>query len=398
MTTDIPYYSPHLTLTRIIKAIFVRNAEELCMNYFREYTGKKYILLTNSCRTALYLTYKALGQGKKVIASPLICKTALEPILKSNNEIEFVDVDMNTFNIDINKLPQKISDDVLGIQVTYLGGTPADMNKLVEYASKNNIYLIEDCAQGFGSRFNNNNLGTFGDVACYSLIKTAFGISDGVFATNNQALYEKVLKTYKELKKPHLILDVYRLFRATIDTYRYKSAFFKRLYKTLQTARPDKVKTKDSLVLAKPTTLSMKVFASIIPILTDIHNKRYTVAKDIVSALDETFKTNINVNYTVPTKLFIYSKKISSLLDIPYMRRKGIQTMHLQQKYDSIYQDSINDPIWDSIKNKLDQYPIFAELHDHLISLPLFENITKKDIQYIVQQINNCNNEKENLV
>ena len=102
MTTDIPYYSPHLTLTRIIKAIFVRNAEELCMNYFREYTGKKYILLTNSCRTALYLTYKALGQGKKVIASPLICKTALEPILKSNNEIEFVDVDMNTFNIDIN--------------------------------------------------------------------------------------------------------------------------------------------------------------------------------------------------------------------------------------------------------------------------------------------------------
>ena len=398
MTTDIPYYSPHLTLTRVIKAIFVRNAEELCMNYFREYTGKKYILLTNSCRTALYLTYKALGQGKKVIASPLICKTALEPILKSNNEIEFVDVDMNTFNIDINKLPQKISDDVLGIQVTYLGGTPADMNKLVEYASKNNIYLIEDCAQGFGSRFNNNNLGTFGDVACYSLIKTAYGISGGVLATNNKALYDEVLNIYTELKKPNLILDIYRLFRSTIDTYRYKSAFFKKLYQTLQNARPNKIKNKDSLVLTKPTTLSMKVFASIIPILTDIHNKRYTVAKDIVSALDETFKTNINVPHTIPTKLFIYSKDISSISDISTMRGNGIQTMHLQQKYDSIYQDSINDPVWRSVKNILNQYPIFAELHDHMISVPLLENMTKNDIQYIVQQINKCNNEKENLV
>ena len=142
----------------------------------------------------------------------------------------------------------------------------------------------------------------------------------------------------------------------------------------------------------------MKVFASIIPILTDIHNKRYTVAKDIVSALDETLKTNINVPHTIPTKLFIYSKDISSISDIPTMRGKGIQTMHLQQKYDSIYQDSINDPVWRSVKNILNQYPIFAELHDHMISVPLLENMTKNDIQYIVQQINKCNNEKENLV
>lgn len=397
MTIDIPYYSPQLTFKRFLKVIFMRNAEELCLNYFREYTGKKYILFTNSCRTALYLTYKALGVGKKVIASPLICKAALEPIVQSNNMIEFVDVDMSSFNIDINRLPSKVSDDILAIQVTYLGGSPVDMNQLVEYTSINNIYLIEDCAQGFGSRYNNTNLGTFGDVACYSLIKTAYGISGGVLATDNKALYDEVLKIYNGLKKSHLILDIYRLFRSMLDTYRYKSTFFKKMYKTLQTARPNRIKTKDSLVLAKPTILSMKVFASIIPILTDIHNKRFSVAIDIINALDETFKTNINDN-TIPTKLFIYSKCISSISDVLIMRGKGIQTMHLQQKYDSTYQDSINDPIWNSLKNKLNQYPVFAELHDHLISLPLFENMTKNDIQYIVQQINKCNNEKENLV
>lgn len=397
MRPHIPYYSPQLNFTRVLKAFFTRNAEEQCINFFREYTGKKYILLTNSCRTALYLTYKALGENKKVVASPLICKTALEPIVKSNNTIEFIDIDLQTFNIDIDKLSQYDSNDIFAIHTTYFGGTPLDMYKLTQYAKKNNVLIIEDCAQGFGSKFNGENIGSFGDVACFSLIKTAYGISGGVLATNNKSLYEKVLKIQEGFKKPNLILDIYRLFRSIIDTYRYTSGFFESLYNRLQDSRPSKIKNKESLVLAKPTILSMKVFASIIPLLDKIHTERVAIAKEIVDGLDKSLLTNMKYE-TVPTKLFVYHKNISSITDINAVRGLGIQAMHLQQKHDSVYQDSHNDPMWSYLNDKSEQYPIYFDVHDHLISIPLLENITKHDIKYIVQQINTLNDEKENMV
>ena len=271
------------------------------------------------------------------------------------------------------------------------------MYKLTQYAKKNNVLIIEDCAQGFGSKFNGENIGSFGDVACFSLIKTAYGISGGVLATNNKSLYEKVLKIQEGLKKPNLILDIYRLFRSIIDTYRYTSRFFESLYNRLQDSRPSKIKNKESLVLAKPTILSMKVFASIIPLLDKIHTKRIAISKEIVNGLDKALITNMKYE-TVPTKLFVYHKNISSITDINALRKLGIQAMHLQQKHDSVYQDSHNDSIWSCLNDKSEQYPIYFEVHDHLISIPLLENITKHDIKYIVQQINTLNDEKENMV
>ena len=105
-----------------------------------------------------------------------------------------VDIDKNTFTLNLEIVKKCVTNKTKCILHVSLNNRYVNMDELVEYCKVNNYYLIEDAAQSLGCRINGKNLGTFGDIGCYSLsspkiISTGQG---GILVTNNDKLANKI--------------------------------------------------------------------------------------------------------------------------------------------------------------------------------------------------------------
>jgi CDP-6-deoxy-D-xylo-4-hexulose-3-dehydrase len=106
--------------------------------------------------------------GDEVII-PVVCwSTSLWPIVQFGLKPVFVDIDPNNLNIDIEKLKKAITKKTKAIFCVHVLGVSADMFKIIEIAKNNNLIIIEDTCESFGSKYNNKLLGTFGDVSTFS--------------------------------------------------------------------------------------------------------------------------------------------------------------------------------------------------------------------------------------
>ena len=146
---------------------------------------------------ALYLAIKSLGigPGDKVITTPMSYIASTSSIYLAGATPIFVDVD-ESLNISPSAINQVNDPDVKAILVVHLGGNPAEMVAILEIAKKKSLFVIEDCAQAFGTDFNERKLGTYGDVNAFSFhplkILGAFGDAGGI-STNNEKLAKKII-------------------------------------------------------------------------------------------------------------------------------------------------------------------------------------------------------------
>ncbi|NME83741.1 DegT/DnrJ/EryC1/StrS family aminotransferase [Clostridium sp. SM-530-WT-3G] len=119
---------------------------------------------------ALMLALKAIGigQGDEVIVpSNTYIATALAVTYVGAKPI-FVEPDINTFNLDPNKIESSISQKTKAIIPVHLYGQPCDMTSIMEIANKYNLFVVEDCAQAHGATFMGKRVGSFGDVSGFS--------------------------------------------------------------------------------------------------------------------------------------------------------------------------------------------------------------------------------------
>ena len=79
-----------------------------------------------------------------------------------------VDADKDTYNINPDLIEEKITDKTVGIVLAHTLGNPFSLNKITELKEKYNLFLMEDMCDGFGSKYNNKPIGTFGDVSTLS--------------------------------------------------------------------------------------------------------------------------------------------------------------------------------------------------------------------------------------
>jgi len=159
------------------KKITISKITEKFEKYFAKKIGSKYALMTNSGSSANLLAVSALTNplNKKKIHSgdeviiPAVCwSTSLWPIIQNNLKPIFVDVEKNTFNIDISKIEKKITKKTKAIMLVHVLGTSTQMDKLMKLANKYKLDLIEDTCESLGTTFLNKKLGTFGKFGTYS--------------------------------------------------------------------------------------------------------------------------------------------------------------------------------------------------------------------------------------
>jgi dTDP-4-amino-4,6-dideoxygalactose transaminase len=156
---------------------------------FGEYVGTEHCIVCNSGTDALYLALRAhnIGPGDEVITSPFTFIATAEAISAVGATPVFVDIDPDTFNIDVAKIEAAIGDRTRAIMPVHLFGRPVDMGPIMDLAARYDLTVIEDCAQATGAEWMGQQVGRIGQVGCFSFFptKNLGGCGDGGALTTN---------------------------------------------------------------------------------------------------------------------------------------------------------------------------------------------------------------------
>lgn len=162
-----------------------------------EFTGAKYAIGVANGTDALHLTLEAYGieEGDEVITTPFTFFATAEVISQVGATPIFVDIDKDTYNIDVNKIEEKITDKTKAIMPVHIFGQPADMDKIMDIAEKHNLIVIEDACQAIGSSYKGKEIGSIGHAGCFSFFPTknlgCYG-DGGMIVTNDEEIAEKL--------------------------------------------------------------------------------------------------------------------------------------------------------------------------------------------------------------
>lgn len=146
-----------------------RKAVKQAEQWFCDFFSVSDAVSFNSARSALLGILKsfAIGGGDEVLLQAFTCVAVPNSVLWAGAKPVFVDIDA-AFNFDVRDAETKLSRHTRAIIVQHTFGIPANMNRIVAFAKKHGLYLIEDCAHSLGATYEGKKLGSFGDAAFFS--------------------------------------------------------------------------------------------------------------------------------------------------------------------------------------------------------------------------------------
>jgi dTDP-4-amino-4,6-dideoxygalactose transaminase len=175
-----------------------------------DYLGVKHTIGVASGTDALHLALAAagIGKGDEVITTPFTFIATAEAIAYVGATPVFVDINKDTFNIDLAQVKAAINDKTRAVIPVHLFGQPVDMPTLKKLCEAYNLKIIEDCAQSFGAHINGQQTGSFGDAGAFSFFPSknlgCYG-DGGLISTNSDKMAEdiKVLRNHGSTRQYH---------------------------------------------------------------------------------------------------------------------------------------------------------------------------------------------------
>ena len=318
---------------------------------FAEFCSSSYCVGVNSGTDALRFALMAtgVGSGDEVITVPNTFIATTEAISQVGAKPVFVDIYSDTCNMDVSKIENTISESTKAIIPVHLYGQAADMDPILEIAKSNNIAVIEDACQAHGANYKNSKAGSMGAVGCFSFYPGknlgAFG-EGGAIVTQDEVIAQKIrmIRDHGQQKKYFHDLEGYngRLDAIQAGVLRIK---LKRLGGWNKSRRENAAYYNELLSeISSITLLTEAEFADSVYHL-------YVILVDDRDGLQK----------------YLDTKGIATGLHYPL-------PLHLQKAYDSLGH------------NKGD-FPITENIADRLLSLPMFPELTREQIEYVVDSI-----------
>ncbi len=318
---------------------------------FAAYNGSKYALGVANGLDALVLACRAvgIGEGDEVLVQGNTYIATVMGITRNGAKPVFVEPDQY-HQIDVTKLEEALTPKTKAVMVVHLYGHAADMKPVVDFCKKHNLKLIEDCAQSHGSKVEGKMTGTFGDVGCFSFYPSknlgCFG-DGGAIITDNEEIYNKIkmLRNYGSSKRYYF----------------------------------DEVGLNSRLDEIQAALLSVRLKH-----LDELTNERYEIAdyylKNIKNDKIDLPKTREGAG-NVYHQFVIRCKTRDDL--IKYLDEKGVGTIihypvppHLSACYENL-------------GYKKGDLPITEELADTVLSIPMYNGITKEEQDRVIEALNN---------
>lgn len=319
---------------------------------FAEYCDSKYCVGVGNGLDALFLVLKALNikEGDEVIVpSNTYIATALAVTYTGATPV-FVEPDIKTFNIDPTKIEDVITERTKAIMPVHLYGQACDMNPIMEIAKKHNLYVVEDCAQAHGAKYNGKVIGSFGDAAGFSFYpgKNLGALGDaGATVTNSEELAKKVraLGNYGSDYKYH---HIYQGNNSRLDE------------------------------------LQAAFLAAKLPHLDKVNVERRKIADKYLKGIKN---TEVILPY-VPT----YAEPVWHIFGVRCNRRNELEKYLNDAGIGTNKHYPIPMHLQDCYKNlgfKKGDFPIAEEISETELSIPMYYGMTDDEIQYVIDTINN---------
>ncbi len=171
-------------------------------NNFKNHVGSKYSISVNSGTDALLLSLISLGikKGDQIIIPSFTFFATVECIMQLGAIPIFVDINLETYTVDINDFERKMNKKIKAVIPVHLFGNNSNINDIKKICNKYQVKIVEDVAQAFGSKTKNNKaLGSVGDLGAFSFFpsKTLGGIGDGGCITTDNYSYFKQIRKLK---------------------------------------------------------------------------------------------------------------------------------------------------------------------------------------------------------
>lgn len=318
---------------------------------FAKYCHCKYCVGVGNGLDALMLVLRAMNIGEDdevIVPSNTYIATALAVTYVGATPV-FVEPDIRTYNIDPSKIEERITAKTKAIMPVHLFGQACDMDAIMEIARKNNLYVIEDCAQAHGATYKGKVIGSFGDAAGFSFYpgKNLGALGDaGAVVTNNKELAEKVrtLGNYGSDYKYH---HIHKGVNSRLDE------------------------------------LQAAFLAAKLPLMDKINENRRSIATKYLQGMHNpvielpyVMQENVHVWHVFAVRCHRRDELAA------YLEAKGIATnkhypipMHLQECYIDL----------GIAKGRL---PIAEEISTTELSIPMYYGMTDEEIQYVIDCIN----------
>jgi dTDP-4-amino-4,6-dideoxygalactose transaminase len=338
------------------KGIFIMGPEVQSFEQeFSSYIKVDHAVSVASGTDALHLALIAcdIKPGDEVITTPFTAPATTEVIKHCGATPKFVDIDVKTYNIDPSKIEKKVSRKTKAIIPVHLYGQACDMDTIMKIARKYKIKVIEDCAQAVGTEYKGMKVGSLGHVGCFSFFPAnnlgAYG-DGGMVVTRDEQIAEKVrvLRLHGSPEPYRYTVDGYnsRLDALQAAILRVKLRYINEWI----SQRNEKAIFYDQLLT--------KIEGISIPYKQEGNRHSYNYYTIYVSG-----------NKQWRDKLLIYLKNqgIHAVVFYP-------NSLHLQEPYSHL-------------KHKKDEFSVSEWYQDRVISLPIYPEITEKQLKQVVDEI-----------
>jgi perosamine synthetase len=165
---------------------------------FGEFTKADHAVSVSSCTAGLHLAYfsKGIKEGDEVIVPAQTHTATAHAVEYVGAKPVFVDAELTTGNIDLDKIEEAITSNTKAISVVHYLGMPVDMERVCAIAKKHDLFVVEDCALSVGGTFKKIHTGLWGDIGCFSFypVKHMTTAEGGMCITKHEDLAEQITK------------------------------------------------------------------------------------------------------------------------------------------------------------------------------------------------------------
>lgn len=315
------------------------------------YTGAKYACMVNNGTVSLFIALQALGigEGDEVIVPNFTMIASANAVVLAGAKPVLVDVNYENLSIDLRIAQKALTTKTKALMYVSINGRSSNMEEVVSFCKKNNLYLVEDAAQSLGSKWNNKHFGTYGEIGSFSfsspkIITTGQG---GALVTNSEVLIKKIrqIKDFGRIKSgvdEHVILG-----------YNFK-------FTDLQAV----------IGIEQMKKLPMRV---------NRKKEIYNLYVKVLSQLPQIQFIPTNLGDTSPWLIDVLAEKrdelIEFLLENQIGSRKFYPPLHTQAPYSS----------WSEYKNK--HFPMSEKVSQKGLWLPSASSLTDKEILHVCEII-----------
>jgi dTDP-4-amino-4,6-dideoxygalactose transaminase len=169
---------------------------------FASYCGARHGIAANSGTSALHLALLAagIGAGDEVITVPFTFVATVAAIIYAGGRPVFLDIDPRSYTMDVPQIERAITKRTKAILPVHLYGQPADMDPILEIASRNHLVVIEDAAQAHGAEYKGRRAGSIGDLGCFSFYptKNLGACGEGGMVVTNRPEYDRAIRLLRD--------------------------------------------------------------------------------------------------------------------------------------------------------------------------------------------------------